>query len=342
MPSPLSSAAAISPATNVPWPSRVGERLPPTKLFASAIRPAKSGWPPSMPESTTPPSPAGAPAASGQASNAWILGEVPLRRRERIVGVNAAAGAAATSAAATGDEERGASAARRRRRQIPAQARRPRRRRRDSVPGWGVSGRGEVPSARDRAGAELVQTAAVLPLHLHAAPGEQPAATLHRRAPRPGDRDERRDLDADEACGGRSSASRSRLRRRERERDRPSAAGRHGATGVQGSGRTLLERGCPAGPCDARRADARRRGRAPGPADERQDPTVNQVERRPSAPRTSRRRNGRSTAARRASRPSADAPATRRRRLQVESRPRQLQRLREAAAPVNGTGPQSW
>ena len=47
-----SSFAAISPATKVPCPSVSTYGLPPTKLLASAIWPAKSGSVLSMPEST--------------------------------------------------------------------------------------------------------------------------------------------------------------------------------------------------------------------------------------------------------------------------------------------------
>src|SRR6266540_4153999 len=52
IPSLLLIAAAIMPATNVPCPSSSVNGLPPTKLRASEILFLKSGWPPSMPEST--------------------------------------------------------------------------------------------------------------------------------------------------------------------------------------------------------------------------------------------------------------------------------------------------
>ena len=43
----------MSPATNVPWPSESVRALPPTKLSASRIFPARSGWEASTPESIT-------------------------------------------------------------------------------------------------------------------------------------------------------------------------------------------------------------------------------------------------------------------------------------------------
>ena len=91
IPSPLSVDAAMIPATKVPWPCR-SVTSPPTKLCASAMRPANSGWPASIPESITAtrtgPSAGG---SSGQKSNAWIGAEVPLLGDERVVGHEVAA-----------------------------------------------------------------------------------------------------------------------------------------------------------------------------------------------------------------------------------------------------------
>ena len=53
IPTWLKGLAAISPATNVPWPCSSVYGEPPTKLFAATIRPANSGCEPSMPESIT-------------------------------------------------------------------------------------------------------------------------------------------------------------------------------------------------------------------------------------------------------------------------------------------------
>jgi hypothetical protein len=53
IPMPLFTPAPMSPATKVPWP-RVSVRAePPTKLSASRIFPARSGWLASTPESMT-------------------------------------------------------------------------------------------------------------------------------------------------------------------------------------------------------------------------------------------------------------------------------------------------
>ena len=53
MPIPLSTPAAMRPATNVPCPRLSTRADPPTKLFAPRILFASSGWPPSTPESMT-------------------------------------------------------------------------------------------------------------------------------------------------------------------------------------------------------------------------------------------------------------------------------------------------
>jgi hypothetical protein len=96
----VSRFAAISPATNVPCPSVSTSGLPPTKLFASAMRPAKSGSVPSTPESTIA-TRTGARSAGGvgQASNAWSSARYHCLTASGSAGVNAAAGAAATRAA---------------------------------------------------------------------------------------------------------------------------------------------------------------------------------------------------------------------------------------------------
>jgi hypothetical protein len=66
MPCSLFTVAAITPATNVPWPCVSCSAVVPTKLFQSAIRPWNSGWPPSMPESITATSTRGSTGRSGQ------------------------------------------------------------------------------------------------------------------------------------------------------------------------------------------------------------------------------------------------------------------------------------
>ncbi len=53
MPVPLLSAAAITPATKVPWPTVSLRGAESTKLSAAAMRFSNSGWVPSMPESMT-------------------------------------------------------------------------------------------------------------------------------------------------------------------------------------------------------------------------------------------------------------------------------------------------
>ena len=62
--------AAISPATNVPWPCWSVRALPPTKLREPAIREARSGCVPSIPESITAMRGPARAGSSGQKSNA--------------------------------------------------------------------------------------------------------------------------------------------------------------------------------------------------------------------------------------------------------------------------------
>ncbi len=101
MPTPLSIEAAISPATKVPWPCSSVSALPPTKLFASAIRPANSGWPPSIPESITATRTAGSSGGSSQVSNARSWSRYHCSGASGSFVTNAAAAAGAASAATT-------------------------------------------------------------------------------------------------------------------------------------------------------------------------------------------------------------------------------------------------
>ena len=118
----VAGSAAISPATNVPWPSRVAHRASRRRSFAAAIRPANSGWPQSMPESIT----ATLTGASSRRRRPEVEGvvllEVPLLRGERLGVVEARTAAAGAASASAATRERDASRSRHR-------ERRPRRRR---------------------------------------------------------------------------------------------------------------------------------------------------------------------------------------------------------------------
>ena len=85
MPTPLFIAAAISPATKVPCPCSSVSALPPTKLFESRIRPANSGWPPSIPESTTATRTGARIGRLEPGVERPVLVEVPLLGCERVV-----------------------------------------------------------------------------------------------------------------------------------------------------------------------------------------------------------------------------------------------------------------
>ena len=94
--------AAIIPATKVPWPCGSVLQSPPTKLRPRTMRPAKSGWFASIPESTIATF-VGMKSVwaggSGQRSNAWSAARYHCFAASGSVGVNAAAVPAATSAA---------------------------------------------------------------------------------------------------------------------------------------------------------------------------------------------------------------------------------------------------
>ena len=53
IPMSLVGLAAISPAMKVPWPQLSFRQEPPTKEMPPAIRPRRSGWVASIPESIT-------------------------------------------------------------------------------------------------------------------------------------------------------------------------------------------------------------------------------------------------------------------------------------------------
>ena len=85
----LFSAAAISPATKVPCPTRSVVPLPPTKLRAPTILPANSGWVPSIPESMIPTRTGDSSGGSGQRSKAWSSCRYHCRAASGSFGVNA-------------------------------------------------------------------------------------------------------------------------------------------------------------------------------------------------------------------------------------------------------------
>jgi hypothetical protein len=103
----LSAFAAISPATNVPWPTRSRHALPPTKLRIAAIRFANSGCVQSIPESTIPTF-TGESVVGGSchASNAWSCARYHCLGTSGSVGVYAAAGAARARAASAASASR--------------------------------------------------------------------------------------------------------------------------------------------------------------------------------------------------------------------------------------------
>ena len=88
-PAPLFSAAAISPATNVPWPfvsfcQRARRRSSRRRRSGSA----SSGWSASMPESMTATRTAGRGGSCGQASKAWMRFRYHWRTASGSFGVN--------------------------------------------------------------------------------------------------------------------------------------------------------------------------------------------------------------------------------------------------------------
>ena len=94
-----SSFAAISPAMKVPCPSVSTNGLPPTKLFASTICPARSGMVLSAPESTIATFTGARTGGVGHASKAWSSVRYHCFGASGSAGVKAAAGAASRSAA---------------------------------------------------------------------------------------------------------------------------------------------------------------------------------------------------------------------------------------------------
>ena len=89
MPVPLFVAAAISPATKVPWPFVSVSHELETKLRPSAIWLWRSGWPESMPESSTATRTFASVGTCAQASKAWIRPRYHCRLISGSLGVNA-------------------------------------------------------------------------------------------------------------------------------------------------------------------------------------------------------------------------------------------------------------
>ena len=88
MPTPSFVSAAISPATNVPWPWVSTVAGPATKLLAAAIRPRSSGCVPSMPESITATRTAASGGGSVQASKDRFCAAYHWRGRNGSLGTN--------------------------------------------------------------------------------------------------------------------------------------------------------------------------------------------------------------------------------------------------------------